>query len=90
MPGPFDTDDEGKSAVATRAHPCFGVPDDDRALGTHTESVGSHQKVLGLQKDSQAGVSRDPEPFGGGPVDADIEQVVNPGNFQHLLTAGAR
>jgi hypothetical protein len=82
--GPVDTDDECESAAATGNHSGVGVLDDDRALRTHTESAGGLQKVHGVA------VDRKPELAGDGAVDADIEQVINPGGFQDLLTVTAR
>ena len=81
--GPVDADDEREPAVAARRHACGGVLDDDTPLRSHTESAGSLQKHCGI------GLFGRPA-FAGDPVDADAEQVVDPGGLQGLPALRAR
>ena len=71
-----------RTAVAARRHPGVGVVDDDRPSRTHTESAGGFQKHCGIGL-SAVHVRRDA-------LDADAEQVVDPGGFQELPALRAR
>ena len=81
--GPVDTDHERESAVTARRHACGGVLDDDTPLRSRTELTGGFQKHCGI------GLFGCPT-FAGDSVDADAEQVVDPGGLQCLPALRAR
>ena len=66
--------------AATPAAECL---DDGTPLRSHTESAGGFQKHCGVGLFGRSA-------FAGDSVDADAEQVVDPGGFQCLLTLRAR
>ncbi len=63
--------------------PGVGVLDDDRPLRTHTESA------RGFEQDGRIRLARQAQFVGNDTVDADREQVINPGGFQDLFTVAA-
>ena len=77
-----DADDERKTTVAGGSHSGVGVVHYDTPLRPHAESAGD------FQKDCRVG-SLDRSAITGDSVDADAEQVVDPGRFQCLLTLRA-
>ena len=81
--GAVDADDERETAVAAGRHSGAGGLHDDTPLRPHTESACSFQKGCRVRLFGSPALAGDS-------VDADAEQIVDPGGFQCLLTLRAR
>ena len=78
VPGPVDADHQREPATAAGRHAGLGVRDDDGALRARTNTA---RGIL----NRRAGFSRQPQFVGDDLVDADGEQVGDPGGLQHPI-----